>query len=328
MSYKISLYTKPQTEFQVDADETVLAAAQRQGIDIPFSCGAGICTTCKGKVYEGSVEYRQASIEGLDPKNAKGEALFCTAYPTSNLVIDHPDLPPTFPPKRQFYRVLEQTGLAGHIVKVVLQLEPGQKLKFGAGQYLNLMDKTKRHPYSIASRPGLDSVELHIQTDRQPEVAQQILSLCQPGQSIEAYGPLGNAFLRAGQLKLILMAGGSGIAQIKSILDELQAENSSAEIYLYWGVRAQAYLYLDSYFKQIKLPNFHYIPVVSEDLKNWNGRKGLVHAAVCQDFNSLADFSAYLAGPFEMSYTAKTAFVEKGLRLCHLYSDAFAFEKT
>ena len=72
---------------QVPEDQTVLAAAQAAGLDLPTSCNAGVCTTCAALIKEGSVN--QEDGMGVSPElQADGYALLCVAFPTSDLKIE------------------------------------------------------------------------------------------------------------------------------------------------------------------------------------------------------------------------------------------------
>jgi ferredoxin len=71
----------------VPANQTVLAAAQAAGLDLPTSCNAGVCTTCAAQLLEGTVD--QSEGMGISPElQARGYALLCVSYPRSNLKIE------------------------------------------------------------------------------------------------------------------------------------------------------------------------------------------------------------------------------------------------
>ncbi len=324
----ITVYSHPNCQFPIEDNETILEAAQRHGIDIPSSCESGICSTCKGKVYQGNVTYRGREIHGIDPDNDDHEALFCVGHAETDITIDHPDIPPVYRAKQHPHQVIGHEPVRDYLTR--LRLKPVEsKMPYLPGQYIELLDQDKRYPLSIASTPSDDFIELHIQTNANHETADRILELCQLGQTITLRGPLGKAFWHPTGLPVIFIAGGSGYAPIKSMLQALIQQGFTQPIYLYWGVRDPKFLYEDAQLKAwaSQIEQLHYIPVISEPISEWTGRTGLVHQAVCEDFTTLSQHVVYLAGPFPMSYAARDTFVEKGMPLSQMYSDAFAFEK-
>lgn len=74
-------------KLSVPEDQTVLAAAQELGLDLPNSCSAGVCTTCAAQILEGTVD--QSEGMGISPDiRDRGYALLCVAYPRSDLKIE------------------------------------------------------------------------------------------------------------------------------------------------------------------------------------------------------------------------------------------------
>ncbi len=328
MARYITVYSHPTTRFPIEDHETILEAAQRHGIDIPSSCESGICSTCKGKVYEGNVSYRGKAIHGIDPDNDDHEALLCMAHAETDVTLDHPDIPPPYRTKQYPYQVIAHEPVQDYFTR--LRLKPvDTKMPYLPGQYVEVIDQDKRHPLSIASTPSNDFIELHIQTNANPETAQRILELCQLGQTLTLRGPQGKAFWHPTERPVIFIAGGSGFAPIQSMLSHVLQQGITQPLYIYWGVRDPRFLYADAEIKSwvAQDPQLHYVPVVSEKVDGWQGRTGLVHEAVLTDIVDLPSYVIYLAGPFAMSYNARDAFVEKGMPRSQLYSDAFAFEK-
>lgn len=145
---------------------------------------------------------------------------------------------------------------------------------------------------------------------------------------VELNAPIGGAYLRRHSSRpIILVAGGTGIAPHKSMIEDLIHHNSKREIYLYWGARQPELLYLhDQYLKLSKIvKNFHYAPVISGLNDSWQGRKGLVHQAALEDFHDLSPYDIYICGPFEMCFLAREDFAKQGADRTRMYSDAFQF---
>jgi NAD(P)H-flavin reductase len=206
-------------------------------------------------------------------------------------------------------------------------LEKGP-IRFFAGQYLEVLINNKAYPYSIASAPEAPEIELHIQFSPEHHGSMIVANAFSEQTQVEINAPIGAAYLREKSFKpILLVAGGTGIAPHKSIIEHLVQQNSKREIYLYWGVRQPEYLYLHEQFLNLSkiLKNFHYIPIISGLNDSWHGKKGLVHQAVLDDFKDLSQFEAYICGPFDMCFIAREDFAKQGLLRDNMYSDAFQF---
>ncbi|MEI6894082.1 MAG: NAD(P)H-flavin reductase [Colwellia sp.] len=227
------------------------------------------------------------------------------------------------------------TPLTSHVYKVLLK--PSEKINFSAGQYLNfVMSDEDKRPFSIASSPNSDLIELQIgafTADSYPmQVIDRIKKSQASGDTITIEVPLGNAQLRIeSERPLLLLAGGTGFSYIKSMFEYLAEIHSRRSITVYWGLREESAVYdLEKTKETIaKLSDAKFVPVIESVDENaiapWSGKQGLVHQAAMQDIASFESYDIYLAGRFDMVGAIRSDFVERGALLEHMYADAFAF---
>jgi len=226
-------------------------------------------------------------------------------------------------------------SLTEHVYKVLLK--PSEKVDFIAGQYLNfVMSEEDKRPFSIASSPNSELIELQIGAfvaDSYPMQVIDRLKACQASDDVvNIEMPLGHAQLRTdSERPLLLLAGGTGFSYIKSMFEYLAEENSQRHIMVYWGLREESAAYELEKTAEIiaKLPHANFIPVIEKIDENakqkWQGKTGLVHQAVMHDIISLEPYDIYIAGRFDMVGAIRGDFVEHGALLEHMYADAFAF---
>jgi aquacobalamin reductase/NAD(P)H-flavin reductase len=212
-------------------------------------------------------------------------------------------------------------------------LKPSEKIDFIAGQYLNfVMSDEDKRPFSIASSPNSDLIELQIGAfvaDSYPmQVIECIKASFDSGEAVTIEMPAGNAQLRTeSERPLLLLAGGTGFSYIKSMFEYLSEQNSQRHIMVYWGLREESAVYeLEKTITTMaKLPHASFIPVVENASATWKGETGLVHQAAIKDIVNFESYDIYLAGRFEMVGAIRSDFVEHGALLEHMYADAFAY---
>ena len=219
------------------------------------------------------------------------------------------------------------TSLTPFIYKVLLK--PEIKVDFIAGQYLNfVMSDDDKRPFSIASAPGNELIELQIGAFDENSYAMQVIERIKANSTITVEMPLGNAGLVSDSKRpLLLLAGGTGFSYIKSMFEYLAQQKTDRTVIVYWGVREPSAIYelaeTEQCIKQIT--NSSFIPVVQNPDKNWQGRVGLLHEVAMQDIASFESYDIYLAGRFDMVGVIREDFVKKGALVEHMYADAFAF---
>jgi CDP-4-dehydro-6-deoxyglucose reductase len=334
MTFKIRIQSSGR-EFTADEKETVLAAALRQGVMLPYSCRSGACGTCKGKVLAGQVDYGTYETKAMsEAEREQGHALFCQARPLSDLVIEAKEIAAAkdIPIRIMPARVVQMEKLADDVIRLSLKLAEGQRLQYLAGQYIDiLLSGNQRRSFSLSTSPLSDELlQLHIRHVPGGFFTGHVFTKMQEKDLLRFQGPFGMFFLREDSDRpAILVAGGTGFAPIKSILEYAFAKGVTRPLHLYWGVRAKRDLYLSG------LPqawarehnNFKFTPVLSEPRPEdrWDGRQGWVHEAMAADYPDLSGYEVYASGPPPMIDALKATVKKHGLPEDHLYYDSFEF---
>jgi CDP-4-dehydro-6-deoxyglucose reductase len=295
--------------FEVDADETILAAALRQGVGLPYGCKNGACGSCKGSVTDGTFVQGEHADRALSRQEAlEGKALFCCTNATSDLTIVCREVQGAgdIPVRKMPVRVTSMTRLATDVMALRLQLPATERMQFLAGQYVEfILRDGKRRSYSIASAPHEEGpLELHIRHMPGGVFTDYVFG-ARPDQTamkerdiLRFEGPLGSFFLREDSDKpIILLASGTGFAPIKAIVEHAAFQKIDRPITLYWGGRRPADLYMRELCEQwaATMPHFTFVPVVSDALPEdgWTGRSGFVHLAVMADHADLSAHEVY-----------------------------------
>ncbi|BAV32958.1 CDP-6-deoxy-delta-3,4-glucoseen reductase [Sulfuricaulis limicola] len=334
MTFKIRIQSSGR-EFTAKENESVLAAALRQGVMLAYSCRNGACGTCKGKVLSGRVDYGTYETKAMsEAEREQGHALFCQAKPLSDLVIEAKEIAAArdIPIRIMPARVVKMEKLADDVMRLSLKLAEGQRLQYLAGQYIDiLLSGNQRRSFSLSTSPLSDELlQLHIRHVPGGFFTGHVFTKMQEKDLLRFQGPFGMFFLREDNDRpAILIAGGTGFAPIKSILEYAFAKGATRPLHLYWGVRARRDLYLHDLSQAWAREhgNFRFTPVLSEPRPEdrWDGRRGWVHEAVAADYPDLSGYEVYASGPPPMIEALKAVVKKHGLPEDRLYYDSFEF---
>ncbi|MFZ4539403.1 CDP-6-deoxy-delta-3,4-glucoseen reductase [Propionivibrio sp.] len=318
MGFQISVQPSNHV-FQAEAEETILDAALRQGLALPYGCRYGACGACRGKVLSGQVDHGKALNEVLSEADRRaGFALFCCASASSDLSIESRELRSSeeLPVKTLPARVQKLTRAAPDVMLVELRLPASERLQFFAGQYIDILLKGgRRRAFSLANAPHDDGcLQLHIRHVPGGQFTDHVFSTMKDRDMLRFNGPHGSFYLREDSQKpMLLVAGGTGFAPIKAIVEHAIAEKTTRAITLYWGGRERADLYLLPLAEQWarEQPGMRFVPVLSDtpQCEKWSGRIGFVHAAAMQDFPDLSGHQVYVCGSPAMVAAARRDFV-------------------
>jgi len=211
----------------------------------------------------------------------------------------------------------------------IVRLEPDARPLFDwrAGQYASFrIADLEARDFSIANAPGDGAIELHIRRSGSGGVSDFICDGLKPGDAVDVQGAFGGAYYRARHDgPLLAVAGGTGLAPMKAIVEAALAGGLKKDVHLYFGVREESELYLERHFIELThtYPNFRFVTVISEPKENSGRRTGLVSDAVAADFQLLYGYQCYLAGPPVMVDACANMLKLKSVPKHDIFADAF-----
>ena len=225
-------------------------------------------------------------------------------------------------------RVLEHDFLAADVRRLTLE-KPEQAQNFYAGQYLQLIIDDQRFPFSIASAPHTDHLELHIKpTEGSADslMAEQYLN--EKPAAVDFTYPHGNCYVDSvPECPVILIAAATGVTQMRSIARWLLAQPEAPTVSLFWGTLTPEELYLSDELESLAASDhrFQYYPVVSQSGGAWSGRQGLVVNAAIEDCEDLSSADIYISGSPTMVYGTLDRLVEQGVDADRVSADVFDY---
>jgi CDP-4-dehydro-6-deoxyglucose reductase, E3 len=317
--------------FLVAPEESILAASKRAGLALPYSCLSGRCGSCAARVVSGRWRYEHPPT-ALSSAEHRDHALLCQAHAETDLELALSDLEAVAKQRVQQVsaRLTQKLLIAPEVL--ALRLEPEQPLSDPthlAGQYLEfVLADGKRRPFSIANAPRADqSLELHVRKVAGGGFTQSLFEQSQLGDRFEIDLPHGTFVPRAdSDRQLIFVAGGTGFAPIKALLEHFAEQNPARSAHLYWGARVASDFYRPEQIDIFKsqMPNLLYTGVLSEQA-NAETRYGNLHDVLLEDYPNLLGVDVYMSGPPAMISAARAAFLAAGLPEDRLYYDSFEF---
>lgn len=308
--------------------ENILSAALRGGLDFPHSCRVGGCATCKCKLVDGQVkELTETSYLLSESEIHEGTILACQSIPKSNVQIQVNNL------QTITGKVVKQKIWNEDIAELTVSLD--EALSYRAGQYglLSIEGLDVERNYSFACAP--DTIN---KSTKQNEVNFLIKKV--PGGKFSNYihhnhligkqtkikGPIGDFYLRPGNSPILLVAGGSGLAPILSILEKALEDGVKRPVTVLFGARREKDLYKIKEIEKIQKAwkgNFKFIPILSDEPQksSWKGARGLVTEKVKEHLTKSTE--AYLCGPPPMVDSATKVMIENGISKDKIYADRF-----
>jgi CDP-4-dehydro-6-deoxyglucose reductase len=337
---------------RVAAGQPVLEAALAAGLNLPHSCKSGHCGSCRARLKAGEIRYPDGRPLGITAQEEHGGyVLLCQARAQSDVVVEARLIASVADVEIKTLpcRIARLSELAPDVMQVMLRLPAVERLRFHAGQYLDvLLEGGRRRSFSIASPPhDNELIELHVRrvsgggfTERLFQPASGAAAAggapasgadapLAPGSLLRIEGPLGQFSYHGGSGPALMVAGGTGFAPLKSMLRHALESGVRRDLHLYWGARHTHDLYEEALVLEWvrRHPQFSFTAVLSEATRAEaaHHRSGFVHDAVLADHPDLADFEVYAAGPPAMIEAMRAAFPRHGLPAGRLYFDSFDY---
>jgi CDP-4-dehydro-6-deoxyglucose reductase, E3 len=321
----------------VAAGRPILEAALTAGLNLPHSCKSGHCSSCRVRLRAGEIEYPNGVPLGLTAEEAQaGNILLCQARARSDLIVEARLIASVTDVEIKTLpcRIAQLTPLAPDVMQVFLRLPAVETLPFHPGQYLDiLLEGGRRRSFSIASPPhDSDLIELHVRRVPGGGFTDGLFGASPVGSLLRIEGPIGQFVYQEHPSPVLMIAGGTGFAPLKSMLRHVLEGGIDRPIHLYWGAR----LARDVYEEQLVLewarrhPQLRFTAVLSEatQAEAPHHRLGWVHETVLADHPSLEPFDVYAAGPPALIEAIRTRFPQQGVRNDRLFFDSFDYSSS
>ena len=318
--------------FDVADDESVLDAARRARLALPYSCLSGVCGSCKATLLEGDCYYPHNPPSALNAAEvARHQVLLCQAVPRSDLLIAAREVASVADMPRRVLplKLVEKTLLAPDVMRLQLAPPRDEALYRLPGQYLDvLLSDGKRRAFSIANAPHTGTlIELHVRHVAGGDFTHRVFTDLAIGATLRVEGPLGTFVPREdSERPMIFVAGGTGFAPIKALIEHFLHLGTRRAMRLYWGARTPHDLYLRQLPQDWAAAGaIGFVPVISDVESAGDERSGLVHEAVLEDHADLSGCDIYMSGPPALIDAGRRSFVQAGLPEDRLYYDSFDY---
>jgi len=318
--------------FNARDNQTIIEAGQAAGVRFPVSCRNGVCHICRAELVSGKVENQTGEIYESPSADAK-EVYICHVRPRSDVTLKVRGVygPKELPMKEVTCQIQSVEEMQAHVFRVILELPAGKPTEFFAGQYLALCipEREEDAYFSIACAPGKRQIELHIQADPHFEKAVEVIAFLKSAPSVSVKLPFGKACLASVPEKaVLLLAAGTGFAQMKSLFEYLLTNGFERELSLYWTARKKSDLYACDLLDQLsaQYDNFSYQVIVADSQgPHCTEHHSLLANAVLAGHTDLSNYEVFVSGSPKLVYSSLDALKEAGLEENAFYSDVLEY---
>mgnify|MGYP001177791345 FL=1 len=321
---------------KVACGQTLLPALAETGIYLPAACGGkGTCGRCEVKVASGGSSVTTMETILLAPERLQALArLACQVKVRQNIEVE---VPAGLLAAKLFCARLTAARMVAEDIKTLeFSIEGDDELNFSPGQYVQVYyqmpwEKVMR-AYSISS-PASAKKTFSLDIQRvSGGIVSSYLHQLQPGDTTEVSGPFGDMFLHDDHIKspIILVAGGVGLAPLRSMVEKLSKIGFPQPVWLFHGARSRKNLYCEEYFRELARQHaaFSYLPALSNPMleEGWVGSRGMIHELLEKhEIEPVSAATAFVCGPGPMMQAVEKVLVAKGLPSDRILTDPFDF---
>jgi naphthalene 1,2-dioxygenase ferredoxin reductase component len=307
--------------------QSILDAALDAGVPFPHGCRSGECGGCKCTLVQGEVRRAACSPDALSAEEqAQGFILACRSHPITDVHVQWLASPAASPTRTLQATVADVRHVTHDVVLLTLALPDGDALNFLPGQYAQLQfGRLPWRNYSMANQPNSHELTFHVRVVPDGRVSNHVATQTQRGDRVTVQAPMGHAVWDApSDAPLLLLAGGTGLAPMLSVLDAALLDGQSPDsIHLFHGARSAADLYaLDSLTQRSTSQGFKFTTACA--LASDVGVPGQhLHEALAEHVQDFSQAKIYVAGPPPMVDAVKALALKRGAAAHHVHADAF-----
>ncbi|MCF7890744.1 2Fe-2S iron-sulfur cluster binding domain-containing protein [Candidatus Bipolaricaulota bacterium] len=317
-------------EFVAEGGTTLLQALTENEIYIPSACGGqGSCGYCTVRVKEGGGPVLPTEEPVLTREELVNEVrLSCQVKVRENLKVE---IEEKYLKIEKFEaKVISTRDVTPSIKEIIFDLIEPETIDFKAGQYVQVQVPTNGdtvdRAYSIASEESVqDRVMLNVQLI-EGGLGSTYLHELEEGDQVEFTGPFGDFYVQPSDAKIIGVAGGVGLAPLRSIAFSVLEKEIEREIWLFFGVRTLDDLYYHEDFQELaeKHENFNYVPALDSSQPEWDGEVGLITEVMDDYLEEGKNMEGYLCGPPPMMDATIDLLTEYGIDKEDILYDDFS----
>lgn len=325
-------------EFLCDSDDTLLHAALRNGLGMPYECSSGGCGTCRVQLVEGELSDLWPQAPGL-PQRARerGFHLACQSRPRSDCTVHvrsalSPEVSPR--PRRRSAKLLSRVDLTADMAVFTCRADGAAEFMAGQFALLRLPGVTGDRAYSMSNLPNAEGIWQFIvkrMVDGSGSTA--MFDRLAPGDELTLDGPYGMAYLRADSPRdIVCIAGGSGLSPVLSILSAAaRCTRHHRRLNLYYGGRRPADLCVPAVLDRDPMlrDRIDCVTAISDSANvdaSWTGERGFIHEVVRRRLESAGNWASndyYFCGPPAMTDAVQRMLLDLHVPTAQTFYDRF-----